>query len=145
MPYWRLFYHIVWSTKDRQPRIDPAWEADLHGYIRGKATALECPLLAIGGMSDHFHIVISIPPSQPIATIVGRLKGASSHYANDHFVPGKDFAWQSEYGVLSVSESRLSKVVAYVLNQKKHHAEDNVFDVLENFGVSLTPDGLPSG
>ena len=145
MPYWRLFYHVVWSTEDRQPWIDPAWEVDLHGYIRGKATALECPLQAIGGMLDHIHVVISIPPSQSIATIVGQLKGASSHYANEHFVPDKDFSWQSEYGLLSVSESMLSKVVAYVLNQKKHHAEDNLFDLLENFGVPLTPDGKPSG
>jgi putative transposase len=96
---------------------------------------LECPLQAIGGMPDHVHVVISIPPSQPIATIVGRLKGASSHYANEHFMPGKDFAWQSEYGVLSVSESGLNKVVAYVLNQKKHHAGNDVFDMFENFGI----------
>ena len=117
----------------------------MHGYIRGKASALDCPLHAIGGMPDHVHVVISIPPSQPIATIVGRLKGASSHYANEHFMPGKDFAWQSEYGVLSVSESALSKVVAYVLNQMRHHAENNVFEVLENIGASNPPDGKPSG
>lgn len=41
MPYWRLFYHVVWSTKHRLPLIESGWEADLHGYIWGKATALE--------------------------------------------------------------------------------------------------------
>lgn len=31
MSYWRLFYHAVWSTKDRQLWIDPLWETDLYG------------------------------------------------------------------------------------------------------------------
>ena len=49
MPYWRLFYHIVWSTKNRLDLIDPAWEKDVYGYIWGKATALECIPHAIDG------------------------------------------------------------------------------------------------
>ncbi|HEX5944159.1 MAG TPA: transposase [Anaerolineales bacterium] len=69
MPYWRLFYHVIWSTKNRLPLIDPAWEKDLHGYIRGKATALECIPYAIGGMPDHLHVAISIPPKLAVATL----------------------------------------------------------------------------
>ena len=63
MPYCSLFYHIVWSTKYRLPLIDPIWEAELYGYMRGKAMALECFLHAINGTADHTHVVISIPPS----------------------------------------------------------------------------------
>jgi REP element-mobilizing transposase RayT len=78
MPYWRLFYHIVWGTKNRLPLIESAWEKDLYGYIWGKATALECIPHAINGMSDHLHVVISIPPKLSVATLIGQLKGASS-------------------------------------------------------------------
>jgi len=131
MPYWRLFYHIIWATKDRRPLIDPAWEADLHGYMRGKATALECIVHAVGGMPDHMHIVVSIPPKLAVAMIVGKLKGASSHYVNERFVAEDMFAWQNEYGVLSCSENALTKIVDYVTNQKKHHLEQSLDVKLE--------------
>lgn len=88
MPYWRLFYHVVWGTKNRLALIDPAWEKELHGYIRGKATALECIPHAIGGMPDHMHVVISIPPKLALATVIGQLKGASSHHVNQKYTGG---------------------------------------------------------
>jgi putative transposase len=131
MPYWRLFYHIVWGTKQRLPLIDPVWEADLYGYLWGKATALECIPHAIGGMSDHLHVVASIPPKLAIATAIGQLKGASSHHINEKYGNGS-FAWQAEYGILSFSEKALPAIVDYVKNQKEHHSQDTIKAALEN-------------
>jgi putative transposase len=130
MSYWRLFYHAVWSTKDRQPLIDSTWEKDLYGYLWGKATALECIPHAINGMPEHMHIVLSIPPRLTVAIIIGHLKGASSHRINEQFLAGK-FAWQEEYSVFSISESALEKVVGYVNMQKQHHANRTLIDILE--------------
>ena len=135
MPYWRLFYHVVWGTKNRLPLIESAWEADLHGYIWGKATALECIPHAINGMSDHLHVVISIPPKVSVATLIGKLKGASSHHVNERYADGA-FTWQAEYGVLSVSERSLSRVVDYVKNQKQHHSGHMLNMAMENFGIA---------
>jgi putative transposase len=132
MPYWRLFYHITWATKQRLPLVEPAWEADLHGYIWGKASALECIVHAVGGMPDHVHVVVSIPPKLALATVVGKLKGASSHHINKQFVLDGAFSWQNEYGVLSFSEGTLAKIVAYVKNQQKHHAQNSINKQLEN-------------
>jgi putative transposase len=134
MFYWRLFYHAVWSTKDRQPLIDPAWEKDLYGYLWGKATALECIPHAINGMPDHMHMVLSIPPRMAVAAIIGQLKGASSHHINELYLGGT-FEWQAEYSVFSISESVLEKVVGYVTMQKQHHADRTLIDTLES-----TPD-----
>ena len=134
MPYWRLFYHVVWGTKNRLPLIDPVWEKDLYGYIWGKATALECVPHAIGGMSDHMHLAISIPPKLSIATTIGRLKGASSHYVNEKYADGS-FLWQAEYGVLSFSEKSLPAIVDYVNHQKKHHVDDTFNMNMENVPV----------
>jgi putative transposase len=132
MPYWRLFYHIVWGTKNRLELIDPSWEKDLYGYIWGKATALGCNPHAINGMSDHLHVALSIPPKLAVATLIGQLKGASSHHVNQKYAQGT-FAWQAEYGVLSISERSLSSLVDYVKNQKKHHAENSLNIAMENF------------
>ncbi len=130
MSYWRLFYHAIWSTKDRQPLIDPTWESDLYGYLWGKATALECIPHAINGMPDHIHVVISIPPRFSISTVIGRLKGASSRHINA-IQPGVCFAWQEEYSVFSISESALEKVIGYVRGQKQHHAENKLVGISE--------------
>jgi putative transposase len=133
VPYWSLYYHIVWGTKNRLPLIEPAWEADLYGYLWGKATALGCIPHAINGMTEHTHVVISIPPKLPVATLIGQLKGASSHHINDIYVTHNSFAWQSEYGVFSFSEKALPSIAEYVKNQKIHHADDRLISAFENF------------
>jgi putative transposase len=134
MPYWRLFYHITWGTKNRLALIKSAWESDLYGYLWGKATALECIPHAIGGMPDHVHVIISIPPKIAVAKIIGQLKGASSHHINENYADGS-FAWQAEYGVISFSEKALPSIVEYVKNQKKHHSENTIKETLENLSA----------
>ena len=131
MPYWSLCYHIVWGTKHRVALIDPTWENDLYGYIWGKATALECFPHAIGGVSDHIHVAISIPPKLSVATVIGRLKGASSHHINNTYTDGS-FIWQAEYGVFSFSEKALPSITRYIHNQKNHHAENTLHMEMEN-------------
>jgi putative transposase len=134
MPYWRLFYHITWGTKNRLALIEPAWETDLYGYLWGKATALECIPHAIGGMSDHVHVAISIPPKLAVAKTLGQLKGSSSHHINEKYAGGS-FAWQAEYGVVSFSETALASIVEYVKNQKAHHAQNTIKETLENLSL----------
>jgi putative transposase len=136
MPYWRLFYHVVWGTKNRLELIDPAWEKDLYGYLWGKATALECIPHAIGGMPQHIHVAISIPPKFSVAIAIGRLKGASSHYVNEKYADGS-FLWQAEYGVLSFSEKSLPFIVDYINKQKKHHADHSLNMDMENIALDV--------
>ncbi len=136
MPYWRLFYHIVWGTKNRLDLIDPIWEKDLYGYLWGKATALGCIPHAMGGMSDHSHVAISIPPKLCVAIIIGQLKGASSHYINEKYAGGS-FLWQAEYGVLSFSEKSLPVIVDYINKQKKHHADNSLNTDMENTTLDI--------
>jgi Transposase IS200 like len=82
MPLWRLFYHLVWATQERQPLISTAHEQILYPYIKGKADFLECQLHAIGGIEDHIHLIVSIPPKLSIANFAKRIKGSSARYLN---------------------------------------------------------------
>ena len=121
MAYWQLYYHVVWTTKLRQPLFTPELEADLHQYLRGKAIELGAIVHAVGGIEDHVHAALSIPPRLAIATHIGQLKGASSHWVT-HVSPYKlPFAWQEGYGVLSFAKRSLPSVVRYILNQRQHH------------------------
>lgn len=132
MPFWRLYYHIIWSTKHRSPFITPQIEPELFGYLIGKADSYGIIVHAIGGVEDHMHLVASIPPKHAIADMVGKLKGSSSYHIN-HTVMDKDFEfdWQRGYGVFSFGQTQLPKATNYVLNQKQHHANGTTIPLLE--------------
>lgn len=130
MPYWRLFYHIVWATKDRQPLLDQQADGIVRTSLRTTLRAFNAIPHAIGTMKDHVHVAVSIPPSTPISNVVARMKGASAHAVNE--ANGNHlFAWQAEYGVLSFGERSLAEVVAYVEHQAARHAANELFTGLE--------------
>jgi len=123
MALWRLYYHLVWATKHRHPLIEPQHEPGLYNYIIGKADSLGAITHAIGGIEDHLHVVVSIPPKLSIADFVKNIKGSSAYYMN-HLNGGlKKFGWQDGYGVFSMGETQLETAVAYVQKQKEHHAQ----------------------
>jgi putative transposase len=130
MPFWRLYYHLIWPTKHREHLLSAAVEARLYPYLVSKAAENGLYVYAINGWYDHIHMVVAIPPKHAVADIVKRLKGASSHYLTvDVGIQG--FAWQRGYGALSVGERQRPIAEAYVLNQKRHHAHQTTNGWLE--------------
>jgi putative transposase len=122
--YWRLFYHLVWSTKNRHPAIDKRRAESVERTIRAACHDEGALLHAIGFMPDHVHLAVSIPPRLAIAAFVRRLKSGSSLVLNREGATGDGaFAWQAEYGVLSFGERSLADVVAYVENQPARHTD----------------------
>jgi putative transposase len=138
MPYARLFYHIVWTTKYRRPLINDANREAILKAIAAKIIALNGICHAINAVSDHVHLVATIPAAIPLGTCIGQIKGNSSHLASR--LPGdganEPFEWQSGYAVLTVSESHLDRVVQYVHDQQKHHKEGSLHALLERCEVT---------
>ena len=131
MALWRLYYHLVWATKERYPLILPEREIELHRYIIKKADILNSITHAIGGTANHIHLVASIPPTLSIADFVKNIKGSSSHYFNQNWQNSNKFGWQEGYGIFSLGQKQLDEAVAYVLNQKIHHSQGSVNHYLE--------------
>lgn len=131
MSFWRLFYHLVWPTKNRERLIQPIMEDRLHGYLIRTGAELDVYVYAINSWYDHVHLVVTIPPQHAIADVVQRLKDASAHHVNHSFDLGYTFAWQPGYGVLSVGERQRPIAEAYVRNHKQHHQEQTTNTWLE--------------
>lgn len=131
MPYWRLYYHIVWGIKNRQPLLTPDIEPVIYSFIRSKVTGLEGSLYAANGCLDHVHLVVSIPPKIAIATFIGQVKGVTSARFNSLPNCQIPLYWQEEYSVFSFDERRLNNYIEYVEKQKVHHAENTTIKVLE--------------
>jgi REP element-mobilizing transposase RayT len=131
MPYWQLYYHLVWTTRNRAPLVTPELEPQLHGYLRGKGLDLEGIVHAVGGVQDHVHVVASIPPRVAVAAFVGKLKGASSHWVNHLAEHEGRFDWQEGYGVFSIGRRSLPAVVRYALEQHDRHRMNRLIAWLE--------------
>jgi len=133
MALWRLYYHFIWSTSDRRDLITPEMEPDMYGFIIGKAVALGAIVHAIDGVTNHSHMIASVPPSLALSEFVKEIKGSSSHHINHGLIKYPiTFSWQGGYGVFSLSSKQLDDAIAYVLHQKEHHAQGTLIPALEH-------------
>ena len=131
MPYWQLFYHIVWTTRDRLPLLTLEVEPVIYDFLRGKAIGLGATLFALNGVADHVHMVAAIPPRIAVAKFIGQVKAVASTRFNKSGLSGTSFFWQEEYGIFSFDGKRLPNYIAYVERQKEHHAHKTTIPVLE--------------
>ena len=133
MTYWRLFCHLVWGTKARESLIDDERADVIERSIRAACHEMGVIVHALGGMPDHRHLAVSIPPRLAIADFMRRIKGESSHLLNHS--AGRDggswFGWQAEYGAISFGDGSLPRIVAYIQNQAEHHAANTLWPSLE--------------
>jgi len=139
MPYWQLYYHIVWTTRNRQPWLTSEVETIIYRIIRAKANDLEGVVFALNGTADHTHLVVAIPPKMAVATFIGQVKGVASALFNKEHPGEIPFAWQAEYGAFSFDKKRLPNVVAYVERQKEHHRESKIIPILERWEGDQAP------
>jgi putative transposase len=131
VPYWRLFYHVVWSTRNREPLICPDIERTVWGIIRDAAGRHGMIVHAIGGIEDHVHVALSIPPNTSLSAAIGKLKGASSTEINRRSLCPPTFSWQGDYSVMSFAERSLPEVQAYIKRQREHHFRGNLHNSME--------------
>src|SRR3972149_2017930 len=107
MTYWRLHYHLIWATVDRQPILTVEREKVFYGVLYGKVQELELKIHAAGNVEDHAHVVVSIPPKISVADCLRHLKGASAFAINHMDGSDGSFKWQAGYGALTLGERSL--------------------------------------
>lgn len=141
--YHEINLHIVWRTKADSPVLVDSIEHRCQQFIIHRAT--ESPgvfVHEIGGMPDHVHLAVSVPPTLLISEWIGQLKGASSHYVNHEIVNRRVLDWQAGYGVVSFGTKDVPWVVEYIRYEKDHHHAGRVFDRLEQIvEVEKAPQG----
>ena len=133
MPYHSLHYHLIWATYERHPWLVDPVERQVYGTILEKAKELGCVIHAIGGIEDHLHLAVSIPPKLAVAEAIRQFKGASAYYVNHRPHTVDEFRWQRGYGALTFGDRSMERVVAYVRNQKDHHQRNDVVALFERW------------
>lgn len=138
--YCNLLYHIVFSTKRREPWLTTVIRPRIHRHLGGAIREERGIALIVNGTADHLHILAKLRQDKAISKLIGELKANSSGWISRTFEGCAGFAWQEGYGAFTVSESMSSKVRRYIERQEEHHRR---VSFLEEFRVLLKAHGLP--
>jgi putative transposase len=139
--YTNLLSHVVFSTKDRRPLIDPELKPRLLAYMTGIARNSGNKILSINAVEDHLHLLWELLPTWSLSDATRVLKTNSSRWVNENSL--RPFAWQTGYGAFSVSRSNVSAVAEYIETQEAHHRkrtfEDEFLELLVKHGINYDP------
>ena len=133
-----LHYHVVFSTKNREPWIAAAWRDQLHEYLGGTVNGLGGFSQGVGGTADHVHLLFGLKATACLSDFMRELKKASSKWVHDE-VGVSAFAWQEGYAGFTVSATARPAVKRYIANQETHHRQktfrEELIGFLEKAGV----------
>jgi REP element-mobilizing transposase RayT len=108
-----LLIHVVFSTKDRAPLLDPEIRPTLHAYLATVTRNADCECFRVGGVADHVHLAIRLARTITVADLVESLKTSSSKWLKTQSPALAAFAWQRGYGAFSVGPSDRDGLLTY--------------------------------
>jgi putative transposase len=145
MGHIKIWVHLVWTTKNREPQLTAEIRPKIFSHIRENAAEKGIYVDFINGYLDHVHCLISLGPGQNIDKILMLIKGESSFWINKNQILDKKFEWQSDYFAVSVSESGINRVREYIKNQERHHRKRSFHDEYDEFMLKCRFERVVSG
>jgi len=85
----RIPVHVVFSTKARRNLIPQNKLQELFAYIIGIGRNKNIPLLAVGGMPNHIHLLMGLPWDMTYPEVISKIKANSSRFIRE---TNRDFA-----------------------------------------------------
>lgn len=128
----KLYVHLTFSTKSRQPWIHETIKNNLHSYMAGIFKKVESPALIINSVPDHVHALFRLSKNVALSKIVEEVKKGSSKWMKEQ-TRNRLFYWQTGYGAFSVSSSKLTPMKRYIARQEEHHKKMNYREEMERF------------
>jgi REP element-mobilizing transposase RayT len=140
--------HCVFSTKERRQFLSATIRDRLWPYLGGIARENEMKALAVGGVADHAHLLLSVPATLSVSKSMQLLKGNSSKWLRETFpeLRSEGFSWQAGFGAFSVSISSVDDTIRYIRALEKHHEKKTFREEFEMFlkkhGCQFKPEML---
>ena len=140
MSYTSLLYHIVFRTHRSVPAITEEYERELYKFIYGFVKGKGCVLHRIGGMPDHIHLLLEIPPTYALSDFMRELKISTRNYieVNAQLFP-KFNGWAKSYAAFTYAIGDKDVVKNYIQNQKEHHRKrswnEEMFELFREYGL----------
>lgn len=128
MPFAVCYYHVIWTTKNRDSLLRPETENIVLKTIQDVSLENRSPIIALNGCENHIHVAVQINLSVAVSEWVKRVKGASARAVNRDT---EESETRFRYGVLTFGEKHRPVVVAYIERQKEHHKQNTLVSYLE--------------
>ena len=134
MPFIKIYIHFVWTTKNFSPLLNgKTLREKVKSHILENCINKGIHVDQLAVQKEHCHCLISLGKEQTTSKLMQLIKGESAFWINkENLIPTR-FEWQDEYFGVSVSESHLPKVRAYIQNQDEHHRKKTFGEEYENF------------
>ena len=137
----KLYVHLVFSTKHREPLLLSPLRERMHAYLATVLKNQDSPAVRIGGTSDHAHILFRLSKNRSLAQIVEEIKTSSSKWVKTQGSALSNFHWQSGYGAFSVGPAEVDAVAEYIAQQEAHHRavsfQDEYRRLLASHGIEF--------
>jgi REP-associated tyrosine transposase len=137
----KVLLHIIFSTKNRQPWLDSNVRPRMDAYVATICRNLGAEFVCVGGVTDHVHIVTTLPRTVSQANLVEQIKKVSSKWIKALDARYRGFFWLRGYGAFSVSPSQLKAVLEYVQAQQEHHRtrsfQEEYRELLRQHGIDF--------
>ena len=113
--------HAVWGTKNRYPFLSKEIRTTVISHIKENAKTKDIYIDRLNGHTEHLHCLFALNADMSVSKALQLIKGESAFWLNKQNLISSQFEWADEYFAVSVSESRLDAVRAYIDNQEEHH------------------------
>ena len=135
----KIDIHLIFHVKSTGVKMRPEDLERIFAYIGGTIKGIGGIPIAIGGITDHVHILTSLPKTMSLTDFVRAIKADSSKWIKSLDLYYSTFMWQEGYGAFSVSPSLTEKTVNYIRGQEEHHRKRTFQDeyklFLEAYGI----------
>ena len=128
-----VIIHVIFSTKDRRPFLNPDLRPRLHAYLATVARDAGSECYRAGGVADHVHLAIRLSRTLTVADLIEQLKTTSSKWLKTQSTDLATFSWQRGYGCFSVGPTNLDSLCAYIDDQENHHRKRTFEEEFRNF------------
>ena len=131
---WECKYHVIFIPKFRKKMIYGDLRRELGPVLHDLAERKEAKIEEGHLMTDHIHMLLSVPPKYSLAQVIGFIKGKSAIWIARNFsgktrnFTGQNF-WARGYFVSTVGRDE-ELIRNYIRHQEK---EDKRIDQLNLF------------
>jgi len=113
----------------------------MHAYLATICRYLGADFVYVGGVSDHVHIVTTLPRTLSTGQLIEQIKKTSSKWTKELDARRRGFFWQRGYGTFSVSPRQLKAVLKYIEGQREHHRtrtfQEEYRELLRRHGIDF--------
>jgi putative transposase len=136
----RVSVHMLWWTAENaDSALTPEIVERLVPYITRYAQTLGITVHAVGGTSDHLHILYDLPPKRTLDDVTRELTKTTTRFLRD-VLNRRGFAWQEETLTESVGPENFAALAVYIQDNAARHASGDLEPAWEG-GDDVETDG----